>query len=89
MVTAVGVGVAVVVAENQATGVRCGDSVAVTVMDLDMGAGWDLRDYAAFQRCYSIGGGPPVGVCLSFDFDGDEDVDIDDYTAFAANLNGS
>ncbi len=42
----------------------------------------DLADYAAYQRCFGGEGiDPPEADCLVFDFDEDDDVDLDDLPA--------
>jgi len=47
--------------------------------DFDSSGRVDLRDAAAFQRCYSgPGGGPVSGSCQPGDLQGDDDVDHDD-----------
>ncbi len=39
----------------------------------------DVASYSAFQNCFSGAGRDPEIDCWMFDFDGDEDVDLDDY----------
>jgi hypothetical protein len=59
--------------------------------DADGDGDWDLWDFGALQRCFS-GPADPIGYvmpsteCLRwFDFDEDQDVDLDDYFAFHEN----
>lgn len=53
------------------------------------GCGVDLADAADFQFCFTGPGGGPVGPdCDASDFDGDRDVDLDDYERFVADFIG-
>ena len=47
----------------------------------------DLADMAVMQSCY--GGSVDAGTCAAFDFDGDADIDLNDYASFEANLTGA
>ncbi|MCK4658391.1 MAG: hypothetical protein KAV82_02625 [Phycisphaerae bacterium] len=47
----------------------------------------DLRDFAGFQICFGQTGTLDAACCL-FDFEPDEDVDLDDYTEFSATFTG-
>ncbi|MCP4594002.1 MAG: exo-alpha-sialidase [bacterium] len=53
--------------------------------DRDLDGDVDLHDFAWFQACFTTTGPIESGCCL-FDFDGDDDVDIDDYADFGAVL---
>ncbi len=51
--------------------------------------GFDLGDFAALQRCFTgPGGSPSEPACIRFDFDCDNDLDIEDYAEIAAALTG-
>lgn len=64
------------------------NSGAAYVFDVSFGE-FDLRDYARFQGCFTGAdfGGPDPVACL-FDFDLDEDVDLDDWRVFVESFAG-
>jgi arabinogalactan endo-1,4-beta-galactosidase len=50
-------------------------------------SGFDLRRFADFQRCFRGPGSPPADPeCLGFDFDCDDDVDVEDFAGIAGGL---
>jgi len=55
--------------------------------DPDFDGDYDLADAAVLQACYS-GTAPRIPACIDMDFDGDDDVDLDDYASFEARLTG-
>lgn len=55
--------------------------------DFDADGAVDLRDFAAFQRCFTgAGQGPVADGCEVFRADPDTDIDLDDYAYFCATL---
>lgn len=48
----------------------------------------DLLDFANLQTCFSGQGVPPTPACNEFDYDRDEDVDLDDHAIFHRVLTG-
>lgn len=71
------------------------DPVPVTVSSttlrfeaIPLPAPTDLFDFADFQGCFSGEGVPPTPTCDRFDYDWDEDVDLDDHTVFHRVLTG-
>jgi hypothetical protein len=67
-------------------------TVLVSKGDLDFDGRLTLRDVAAFQRCFQGAGfAPPIECTLpvNSDFDGDGDVDLDDFaTVYPADFTG-
>jgi hypothetical protein len=61
--------------------------VPTTFGDHDCNGDVDLYDFSAFQGCFGETG-PLAQDCSVFDSDGDDNVDLDDFTLFAAELNG-
>ncbi len=55
--------------------------------DQDADGDVDLYDFGAFQACFDPDGPLHTG-CLVFDFDGDEDVGLDDLVSFESQLTG-
>lgn len=56
--------------------------------DVECDADLDLLDYTVFETCFA---GPEVileGLCLTFDFNGDGDVDLEDVAQFANGFTG-
>ncbi len=58
--------------------------------DMNGDARVDLRDFALMQYCSTGSGGGLFSetLCICFDRDGDDDIDVDDYDVFAQCLNG-
>ncbi|UCG17578.1 MAG: hypothetical protein JSV19_06010 [Phycisphaerales bacterium] len=56
--------------------------------DADCDGDVDLADFTIFQQCYTGDGGTMNPTCLDMDFDGDDDVDENDYAQFDAVLTG-
>ncbi len=54
--------------------------------DVDYDEDLDLADFAGLQQCF--GESPVSGGCSAFDFDGDNDVDTDDFDAWAQTMTG-
>jgi hypothetical protein len=61
--------------------------VPVTYGDHDCDGDVDLANFWSFQQCFTMTG-PVAGGCEDFDFDGDDNVDLDDYAVFAGSLDG-
>ncbi len=51
-------------------------------------ASTDLFDFASFQACFGGEGVPATPPCDGFDYDRDEDVDLDDHAIFYRVLTG-
>jgi hypothetical protein len=63
--------------------------LALMMGDYDRDGDADLADFAEVQSCFTGGGPTDVSACCRiFDFEPDEDVDLDDYTAFYVVLSG-
>ncbi|MBI4582276.1 MAG: hypothetical protein HY718_21460 [Planctomycetes bacterium] len=60
----------------------------VPFADTDHDDDVDVADFAALQRCLTIGGGTPTGNCACFNRDGDADVDGLDLNAFLDCVTG-
>ncbi|MDX1440717.1 MAG: hypothetical protein R3284_12530, partial [Rubricoccaceae bacterium] len=57
--------------------------------DADSDGDRDARDVAGIQRCFTgHSGGPLDAFCSLFDFDGDDDVDLEDYSPLAGATTG-
>ncbi|MCP4593998.1 MAG: hypothetical protein GY842_24970 [bacterium] len=57
--------------------------------DADGDGDFDLKDFAALQRCFTGDGGGPAGLgCEAFDADRDGDVDLTDFAAGHASFTG-
>ena len=68
-----------------------GPAVAQTCLSggSDDDTDFDLRDFAAFQRCFTGStGGIPGGECAGLDFDGDTAIDLSDLAVLVARANG-
>ncbi|MCK4343252.1 MAG: hypothetical protein KAY37_16180 [Phycisphaerae bacterium] len=59
---------------------------AMPLGDVDRDCDLDLPDFAGLQRCF--GESPVSDACAAFDFDGDDDVDMDDFDAWAQTMTG-
>jgi len=64
-------------------------AVGYAAGDSDCSGTVDLADFGRFQACFTGSGGGPAGAgCEMMLFDGDEDVDEDDYATFEAAMLG-
>jgi hypothetical protein len=61
--------------------------VPVTYGDHDCDGDVDLANFWSFQQCFTMTG-PVAGGCEDFDFDADDNVDLDDYAVFEGSLGG-
>ncbi|HUU83895.1 MAG TPA: sialidase family protein [Phycisphaerae bacterium] len=61
--------------------------VPTTAGDHECDGDTDLFDFRAFQACFTVTG-PVSSDCLAFDFDGDDNVDGDDYVEFEGAFGG-
>jgi len=77
---------------NKTTRFTFNDGVATDIVEFTYAPGdtngdgqTDLADFAAFQNCF--GAPPPAGVCMVLDFDGDSQVDDEDFGRFSMEMN--
>ncbi len=57
--------------------------------DTDSDNDVDLFDFSVFAQCFTgADNGPVMAACFCLDFDGDDDIDEEDYVAFGTGLSG-
>lgn len=69
--------------DTDGDGILDGADAVPSGSDVDGDGSVNVKDYGKLQSCFTgPGGGPVMPGCMCLDFDGDDDVDLDDYEAY-------